>query len=178
MIYVTSQKGPFKVSGYHDPDSIRPVIVILRPDTWQAATVYRYVDSENFDIVLPPTYKGYAQFCVNGGISGATAPTFALEKDALTTEYESGLTTGLTWKAVPYNFMLATVNVSDITYSATNGVTLSNTSNTTARGLFTIDEISSTAAARSLKKFEVRLRILFDSGQRDDYTMQFKIAER
>lgn len=178
MIYPSTQKGPLKVSGYHDPDSIRPIEIGLRPETWQTATVYKYIDGETFDIVYPTTYKGYAYYCINTGKSGATEPTWNLGHLTVTTEYESGQESGLAWKAVSDPYMPPTVGIGSVTFSATNGVTLSNTSYTTTLAFFTIDAIDSAAAARTLKSFDVLLRVEFDNGQSDDFTLRYKIAER
>ena len=178
MIYSASQKGPYKVSGYHDPDSIVPFQIVFRPTTWTANTVYTFVSSNEYSIVLPTVYKGYYYACVNGGKSGASEPTWALRKDEETTDFESGATDGLTWKAVPYNLLATDVNLSSVDITSTNGVTTSAESNTTTKVFFTIDSINSNASARALKYFDVLIRATYDSTAREDFTLRFKLAER
>jgi len=178
MLYLSSTKGPYKMQGYHDPDSITTLDIVFRPATWQANTVYTYINDNEYSVVLPTVYKGYYYRCINGGKSGATEPTWALVKDGETEDFESGATEGLKWAAVPYNLMPPARDVSSIAYSATNGVTISNTSNTTIKAILTIDAIDSNAAARTVKKFQFKLRVTFSDGQLQDYTFERKIAER
>jgi len=178
MLYSASQKGPFKVSTPYDPDSITTITVTFRPLTWQAATVYRYINSEEYDIVLPTTYKGYYYKCINGGKSGSTEPTWALEGGETITDFESGATQGLTWQAVPYNLLVPALDVDTVTFSQTNDVTLVSSSNTTTKATFTIDTIAADADARTLKSFQVRLRAILSNGESRDFTIQWKLAER
>jgi len=178
MIYSASQKGPYKVLGYHDPDSIVSYQIIFRPPTWTSDTVYRFVSSNEYDIVLPSVYKGYYYACVNGGKSGATEPTWALRKDEETTDFESGATDGLTWKAVPYNLLPVDVDVSSVAITANNGVTISSDSNTAIKAFYTVDNIAANAAARTLKYFDVLIRPTYNNNLMDDFSVRYKLAER
>lgn len=178
MIYPANNKGPFKVSGYHDPDSVQVFDIVFRPPTWTADTVYTFISSDEHSVVIPTEYKGFYYKAINGGKSGSTEPDWSLTKDGETEDFETGATEGLKWKTVPYNLLLPSINVSSVEYSATNGVTISGTSNTTTKATFTIDAIPSDAAARTLKKFRYTLRVTFSNSQQQDFTFERKIAER
>lgn len=179
MIYSAGQKGPFKVSGYHDPDTIRTITVIFRPDTWGVGTVYQFIGSDNYSIVLPTVYTGYYHKAINTGKSNATTePTWAVRAGEQTEDFEAGKTDGLVWEAVSYNLLPIGIDVSSVTYAATNGVTVSGTSNTTTQCQFTIDVIGSTAAARTIKKFSITVHVTLSDGDTIDATFEFKVAEK
>ena len=178
MIYSAGSKGPFKVQGYHDPDSVRKFNIVLRPPEWSAGTVYGRT-GDDFDTVIPTTFKGLYYGVENPGISNATTePTWAKTVGELTEDFESGQTEGLTWKAYQYTMMPAGVTISSSTFTATQDVTLSSTSNTTTTLLFTIDAIGSTADARTTKKFQVSIHATLSNGEEMDITLEFKIAEK
>lgn len=178
MLYPSSTKGPYKILGYHDPDSVQTFDIVFRPPTWQANSVYTFINSNEYSVVIPTEYKGFYYKCINGGKSGPTEPFWALVKDGETEDFETGATEGLKWAAVPYNLLLPSKSVSSIVYSATNGVTISGTSNTAIKATLTIDEIPSDATARTVKKFQFKLRVTFSDGQQQDFTFERKIAER
>lgn len=178
MLYQWARKGPFKVSGVHDPDSKRLIELMYRPDVWTAQTVYLRQDADNYDIVIPSEFKGFYYKVDNPGKSGTTEPDFAVRTNELTEDFEAGKTDGLVWKAVPYNLLPLSETLTSIAYTATNGVTVSSPTNTGTKAYFTIDKIPSNAVARVLNTFAITAHFVKSNGEEDDVTLQFKIAER
>jgi hypothetical protein len=179
MLYNSNQRGAFKISGFHDPDSSRIMGILLRPDTWAAGTVYEWRDADNYDVVMPTTYKGFYHKVSNPGKSNATTePTWAKQPGDTTNDFEAGETDGLIWEAVPYNLMPPGETISTATYVATNGVTVSATSNTDTACQFKIDAIGTSAAARTTGNFQVTTHITKSNGEILDVTLEFKVHER
>lgn len=174
MIYQACQKGPYKVEGWHDPDSKRLRRVIFRPDTWQAATVYRVPSDDDGDTVMPTVDTGVYYRAIAPGKSGATEP---FSGDAVGDEVADG-TLGLVWKTEAYNLMPMDVSVASVTFSATNGVTVSSTTYNTTSCQYMIDVIGPAAAARTTKLFQVTCHVKFSNDEESDVTFEFKVAER
>jgi len=178
ILQLHSSKTVFKVDGYHDPDDIRPFVLDLKPSIWVAGTVYARIDDNDYDVVVPTTFKGVAYRAVNPGISNATTePTWALTLDEITEDFEAGETAGLTWKTIPYKYLPQDEDVSSVTVTCTNGVTLVTSSNTTSQVRFTIDTIASDADARTVGTFKVQSRVTTSTGRRFDISAEFKLAE-
>lgn len=176
MIYKQGQ-NKFKVPTKHDPDSVITWTIPCIPDAWQANTVYEKRTSSDYDIVIPTTFKGLMYIVDNPGMSGATEPNWELDVDSITDDFQSGETSGLTWKAVSYALFPTNKTISSVSVTATNGVDVSSTNNA-KKYTFTIDAISSGAAARLLKKFEVKAHIVLSDGDAVDRTFEFKLAEQ
>jgi hypothetical protein len=178
MIYHANEKGPKKV-GCHDPDSARTIAIIFRPPPWTAGTVYGLRDNDNYDIVMPSVFKGFYHRVVNPGISNATTePLWNKDIDGITEDFESGQTAGLLWCARPYNLMPMDETITLVTFSATNGVTVSGASYSGTSCQFTVDPILSEASARSLGYFQVTSRFTKSSAEIGDVTLEFKLCER
>ena len=177
MLYPASMKGPLKV-GNHDPDCARIMGFILRPDIWSPATVYLKYDSDNYDVVIPSVYKGIYYKCVNPGKSHATTePDWALTVGDTTDDFETGETEGLQWEAVAYTLMPMNETVVTVAYTCSNGVTVSNASNTGTKCQFMINEIAADATARILGYFDVMADITKSNGENINVTLRFKLAE-
>ena len=171
MFYPALQAGPFKVPGYHDPDSQRIIGLILRPGSWVTATVYYKRSDDDYDVVIPTTFKGLYFKVKNPGLSGATDP--------FTGTYVQGdeVTDGtITWEAVNYNLMPPSETISSITVTATHSITIATSSNTATSVSLTIPPIS--AAAEAAGYFEVTTHVTKSNGEIDDYTLYFKVGER
>ena len=171
MLYDAYQKGPFKVKGYHDKDSIRVVGILFKPLVWVQNTVYYRQDSDNYDVVIPSVFTGVYFKVSAPGKSGATEPAWTYTQGDL---IEDG-TTGLVWEAVNYNLLPFSDSLSTTTFSANYGVTVAGT-NTSTTCQFTIDPLP--AAAVSAGSFDVTTHYTTSSGEEDDVTLRFKVAER
>jgi hypothetical protein len=174
MLYqLGSSKNIFKVDGYHDPDSVRPFTITLKPPAWSAATVY-----QTGDIVVPTTYKGLAYECVNPGKShAATEPDWALTLDEITNDFEAGETAGLTWKAIAYAYLPRDEDASTAVVTCTADATVSDDTVSASAVNFTIDAIASDADARTDGKFRVKSHIVTSTGREFDVTLEFTLAE-
>jgi len=172
MFYQALAKGPFKVPGFHDPDSKRLFGLILRPSFWTPNTVYYRQDDDNYDVVMPTVFTGLYFKVKHPGLSGATEPSWIKEIGQITDDS----TNGLAWEAVQFNLMPPGVDISSVTYNATDSVTLSGLTNTVGAVTFFIDPLP--AAAEAAGKFDVTLHVTKSNGEIDDYTLRFKVAER
>ena len=172
MLYDSISKGPYKVSGVHDPDSIRTIAVVLRPPVRTNSTVYYWRRSDDYDIVIPSVFTGVYYEVKSPGLSAGVEPTMAKEVDA---ETEDG---SVVWGTKAYNMMPPDIDIVSVDYDATSGVTLSSTSNTSRYAQFTIDAIPARPQARSTLTFNVHLHIVMSDGDAVDMTAKFKVAER
>jgi hypothetical protein len=176
MLYNSLSKGPYKVIGAHDPDSIRTMAIVLRPPERANSTVYYLPRADAGDIVIPSTFTGVYYEVKNPGKSAAAEPTMATVIDA---ETEDG---SVLWVTKPYNMMIPGVTISigesPVTCTATEGVTVSSITNTETQVQFTIDAIPELATARSTLSFDVHLHIILSDGDAVDMTIRFKVAER
>jgi hypothetical protein len=178
MLYNANQIGPYKIGSRHDPDSITQFAIVFRPGTWAAGTVYNFISSDDYDMVLPTTFKGYYHAAINSGKShAATEPVWKLRPGEVTNDFEAGATDGLQWQAVAYNLLPVAVDVASVTLTPTNGVTISGASNTTTRSLFTIDAIAADALARTKNSFQIKARVVLSTGESRDFTLEFKLSE-
>lgn len=173
MFYSATQKGPYRVPGYHDPDDSRLIGITFRPDVWQADTTYYHNDDDNYDVVIPTTFAGRYYRCASPGKSHATTePTWTFVDGEETTDGS----TGLIWLPVDYNLMPPTETVSLVTFTADPAatVTLSNTSYTDTSCQFMIDPFT----AGTLKTFDVTCHVTKSNTEEFDVTLRFKIADR
>jgi len=172
MIYTALSKGPFKVPGYHDPDSTRLMGIILRPDVWTAATVYYLRAEDDYDIVIPAVFTGYYHKVKSPGKSGATEPVWATTVGGQTPDG----TTGLIWEAVAYNLMPASETIATVVNTCTNSVTLSSESSTNTNFQYMINALP--VAAETAGVFEITSHISKSNGEALDVTLKFKVGER
>lgn len=70
------------------------------------------------------------------------------------------------------------VDVSSVSITANNGVTISSDSNTAIKAFYTVDNIAANAAARTLKYFDVLIRPTYNNNLMDDFSVRYKLAER
>ena len=184
MFYPALSKGPFKVPGVHDAQSVRPFGITLRPDAWVTATVY-YCTALAASRVIASVFTGIYFVALTPGVSGATEPVWNYTMGGTTVD---GVT-GLTWQTVAYDLMIpeesiatATITVSPtapvltldpLTYGP-DPVTVSSVTNTAVGITFVIDALADT----TLTKFDVTCHYVKNTGQTDDITLRFKVANR
>lgn len=169
--------GPFVVDGVHDPDNIRPMRVRLKPDVWQADTVYGRTSKDSYDVVVPQVFMGLYYKVVNPGRSHETTePPFARVVGEITEDFRTGFDTGLTWEAAAFDLMSLDEDITDVVHTLSNGVTLSAESNTTSVFDFTIAAIAADAAARTAKTFQIQSRIT-TTVKRFDVRFEFNLGE-
>lgn len=167
MLYSATAKGPFKVSGVHDPNSKRYIGIIYRPDTWQPSTVYYKRFDDDYDIVVASVFKGMYFKVTNPGMSGTTEPTWPTTVGATVKDG------GIVWQAVAYNLLPPSESISSSTWVATDSVTIdqqSNTSNTT--------QCRITAVPDGVATFSLTNHTVKTNGEEDDITLQFKVGPR
>jgi hypothetical protein len=172
LLYSSFVKGPFVWPGYHDPDQIRIIGIQLRPDAWQANTVYERRHDGDPDYVMPTTYKGLCFKVKYPGKSGATDPFTGTYRAG--DEIEDGT---CVWEAVNYAYMPVSETISSFAApTATHDITIATYSNTTTSLTFTIPAIS--AAAEAAGYFDVTCRAVKSNTESLDITLRFKVAER
>jgi hypothetical protein len=167
MLYSALAKGPYKVAGYIDPNDIRIVGIIYRPNVWQASTVYYLRGSDDYDIVMPTTANGYYYQVINPGKSGTVEPTWPTTV---------GLTVkdgGIVWQAVAYNLMPPSESISSSVFTASDGVTLTSSSMTSNTTQTTIATIPSTVTSFTITNVTDR-----SNGEQESVSLQFKVATR
>jgi hypothetical protein len=167
MIYSATSKGPFKVAGYHDKDSKRIIGIIYKPPTWAAGSVYYVRSTDDYDIVVPTTFKGLYFKATNPGLSGGTEPTWPTAIGATVTDG------GITWEAVGYNLMPPTVSITTSTYTASDGVTLASPTSTGGATQVTI-----TAVPAGVTSFSITNHTIKSTAEEDDVSLLFKVADR
>jgi hypothetical protein len=173
MLYPAGSKGPFKC-GLHDPDTDRLFGITFSPFVWQANTVYLKPDDDNYGICIATEFTGVYYKVKNPGKSGATEPIWGT---TIGSETIDG-TLGLTWETVAYNLLPVDETITNVDFTATNGVTLSNTTFNDTTCQWFIDAIPDDAVARTLGVFEVHIHATKDNDETIDATLQFKLAER
>jgi len=172
MIYSAQQKGPYKVSGYHDPDSLKYFGIIFKPLAWAAATVYYKRSDDDYDVVIPTVFTGLYHKVINPGKSHATVePTWATVEGDETTDAN-----GLVFKAVNYNLMVPSENISSVTVTASDDIVITSVTNTTSSCQFMINPL--TAAAVTNGYFEVYIHYVKSNTEEDDITLRFRIHDR
>lgn len=169
MIYSATAKGPVKVPGYHDPNSVRNFRLIFRPATWASGTVYGKRSETDYDVMIPTVFTRLYYKVKYPGKSGGTIPTFNM----VAGEETADGTLGLVWEAVNYNLMPIGETITAVTVTATDSVTISSQSNDTVSCDFTI-----AALPTGLTTFDVLVRITKSNGEKDDVTLRFNVAER
>lgn len=172
MLYDSISKGPYRVAGVHDPDSIRTIAIVLRPPLRENSTVYYFRRGDDYDIVIPSVFTGVYYEVKSPGKTAAAEPVMATEIDAETVDGS------VVWVTRAYNMMPPDITIASVDYTATGGVTLSATANTTTQAQFTIDAIPALADARTTLTFNVQLHIVMSDGDAIDMTAKFKVAER
>lgn len=167
MIYSAASKGPLKVSGYHDKDSKRILGIIYRPSVWTAATVYYVRGESDYDIVVPTTFKGLYFKATNPGLSSGTEPVWPTTVGGTVTDG------GIVWEAVAYNLMPPTASITTSTFTASDGVTLTSPSFTGGTTQVTISAVPAGVTSFTLINHTIK-----STGEEDDVTLSFKVAER
>jgi hypothetical protein len=173
MIYDALQKGPFRVPGFHDPDSVREMGILFRPDTWTANTVYYRSSDDNYDIIIPTVFTGLYYKVKSPGKSGATEPPLWSFVEG---EETADGVKGLLWEGINYNLLVPEESVNSVTNVATNSVTISNTANTASRCTYTIETLPQQAIDAG--KFDVTSHVVLVSGKKFDVTLRFKVGNR
>lgn len=168
MLYNSLAKS-LRWPGFHDKDSKRFIGVIMRPDTWAASTVYYRHDDDNYDVVIPTTFKGLYFKIKHPGLSGTTDP--------FTGTYVEGdeVTDGTcTWEAVNFNLMVPSETLSSVTYTATDGIVVTNTSNTATSFQFMIPVLPVAAVATG--EFTITAHFVKSNLEEDDIALVFRIG--
>ena len=167
MIYSATAKGPFKIAGYHDKDSIRVMGIIYRPTTWLTNTVYYARSADDYDITVPSVFTGLYFKANNPGKSGAVEPIWPTAVGDTITD------NGIIWEAVAYNLMPPTESITGSTWTPTDLVTLTGPSFTASSTQVTISAVPAGVTSFSITNHTVK-----SNGEADDATLQFKVAER
>jgi hypothetical protein len=166
MIYSATAKGPYKVAGYHDPDSKKVIGIVYKPSTWAANTVYYARNADDYDIVIPTVFAGMYYKVTNPGKTGATEPVWP-------TTVGEAVVSGPTFEAVAYNLMLPTESIVTSTFVATDGVTL--TIPTFTAGT---TQVMISAVPTGVNSFTITNHTVKSNGEEEDVTLYFKVAER
>ncbi len=170
MIYSALAKGGYKVPGYYDPDELRNVGVIFRPDTWAATTVYYKNSEDSYNLVIPAVFTGVYYKVLTPGKSGATEPTWNLTEGGITTD---GVL-GLSWETVNYNLLPLGETISTVTVTASNTIPVTNISHTNTSCQFLIGALPD----RTLTSFQVAIHAVMNDNSAQDITLNFKVADR
>lgn len=170
MIYSALAKGGYKVPGYYDPDELRNVGVIFRPDTWAASTVYYRGSDDSYSTVIPTTFTGVYYKVLTPGKSGATEPVWDLLDGGITTDG----TQGLTWETVNYNLMVPGETIASVTVTPTHSVPVTNISHTNTACQFLIGALPD----RTITEFQVTVHAVMSDTSAQDITLLFKVADR
>ena len=166
MFYNALVKGPYKVPGFHDPNSKRIMGILFRPRTWTANTVYYVRSDTDYDILIPTVFKGLYYKTVNPGKTSAVEPTWP-------TVVGDQVTDGATFEAVAYNLMVPEETITASTWTATDAVTLSGAAFDGVSSQVTIQPLPS-----GLTTFSITNHFTKSNGEEDDVTLQFKVASR
>jgi len=169
MQYDAYQKGPYKIAGYHDPDSKRLMGVQFRPPQWTANTVFCKVDSDSSDLVMPTVFTGLYYKVKNPGRSSSIEPTWTMVAGGETIDGDLGLV----WEAVNYNLLPIEETIVSATYTCTGGVTVSSSSMDGASCQFMIDKLPP-----GLSTFQITCHVVKSNAEEADITFQFTVGER
>lgn len=167
MIYSATAAGPYKFPGVFDPDAVRIIGVIYRPDAWAANTVYYLRSAEDYDIVIPTSFGGYYYKIASPGKSGAVEPIWPTEVGAQVTDGT------IVWEAVAYNLLPPTDTISSSQWLPDVGVSVSGPLVSGGKTKVTVQMTDKT-----LTSFSVTNRVTISSGVVSDTTIQFRVAER
>jgi len=170
-MYYNSALKSLRVPGFHDKDSKRFIGVIMRPATWAAATVYYLRSDDDFDIVIPTVFTGVYHKVKSPGKSSGTEPTAWA---TVVGEETIDGTTGLIWEAVAYNLMIPAETLSSVSYTATDGITVTNTSNTTTSFQYMIPALP--AAAIATGEFTITAHYVKSNLEEDDIDLVFRVG--
>ena len=109
------KKVKWPKSDSHDPDSEKYYGITFYPDARANSTAYK----KDVDVIVPPTDNGCMYVCASGGISAASAPTFATEEGEDTTDGD------VTWRCYPLTTKLDTGDsITTATWTGDTDVTL------------------------------------------------------
>jgi hypothetical protein len=173
MLYNALSKGPYKVEGVHDKDRRRLFGVIFKPYEYQNDTVYHRYDENNYDIVVPTTFKGFYFKVKNPGKSHLSIePTWVNTLGEETTQ--DG--TDIIWEACYYNLLPLDQNITAVSYTMSDGVTLTGESYNDYSCQFFIEPLP--IAAVTAGKFTINVHFTSSNGEEDDITLLFTVAER
>lgn len=114
-IIKTDCKDIYEYPCPHDPDEHKFYFFNYRPEEWSAEKVY----VKNSAIVIPSIANGFMYTCVSGGKSSTDLPVFP------TIENERVDDGTVTWKAIPYEALIAPDDVISLsTWEADDVATL------------------------------------------------------
>lgn len=162
-IYLANQKGPYKLSGYHDKDDVTLYGFDSRPADWAATSVY-YLDQ---GYALPTTSNGFYYIVTSPGISGSTEPTWPTVVDGTVADGT------VEWKAVAFDLMPMTETVTVSTWTASDSVVTSGSANTTISTQIQVDSVPS-----GVTNFTLTNHITKSNGEELDRTIKIRVNEQ
>jgi hypothetical protein len=166
MIYSATAKGPFKVPGVYDKDSKRIISIRYKPEVWSPGMIYYSRSETEFDIVRPYDFFGLYFKCTATGRSGGIEPTWP--------QIEGGsVTDGCVFEAMTYDMLDPDIDIVASTFTASDGVELEVDTFTASNASVMI-----AAVPAGLTSFTVTNHTTKTSGEEDNVTLLFKVAER
>jgi hypothetical protein len=135
MIIFSDDSGPVQwpSSDSHDPLSKKYYYISYKPETRVNSKAY----IKDVDIVVPPVFNGCMYYCVSGGISLPTTPTFTTEEGKFLDDGD------VRWKTLAYSAKLLDGDqITLSTWTSSIGVTLSDTSSI-INGITTLCKVDS-----------------------------------
>lgn len=170
MFYNAFTKGPYRVAGYHDPNDMRMMGVIFRPDNWAASTVYYRKDTDNYDVVIPTVFTGVYYRVKAPGLSGLTEPVWSSLADEETVDGT------IIWEAVNYNLLPPAESITAVTYTCSDDLVITSYSHTATSCQFMIPLLTPTVEATG--SFLITLRMTKNNAEQFDMTLKFMVGER
>jgi hypothetical protein len=167
MIYSASAKKGYKMPGVYDKDSKRFIGMLYRPHQWEANKIYYLRGTDDYDVVIPAEFNGLYYKVISPGKSGDTEPTWGTKVGSRTT---SGT---VIFEAVAYNLMPASETIAESSWTASDGVTLANETNSGTYTAVMIDSVPDDIESFSITNHTVR-----SNGEEHDATIRFKVGVR
>jgi len=158
-------RGPTKVPGFYDRNSKRVVGMLYRPPVWQPDTVYYFANGTVSNVVIPTVFNGLYYAVVNPGKSLATEPVWPLTVDA-------EIVAGPTWRAIAYDLLPPDVDILTSSFTATNGVTITQETFTT-----TSTQALITSVPEGIEAFEVTNHTIRSNGEEEDVTLFYRVGD-
>lgn len=166
--YAATAKGPLKMPGYIDPDDTTIITIFWGAPAYDNDTVYRIGD-----IVRPPTDNGYYYECTTPGLTTHSSENHTWPVD----EHQCG---DAIFAAKPYDLWVLpseTLQADGLIpaseWTATNGVTLSDSLNDTMVTSVVIQPLPV-----DVLEFELTNQVRKSNGERLSRTLRFKVHEQ